>query len=157
MTLHSIEDRLAEHAFFADLPADRRALVAGCGRHARFDAGAALAREGAPAETFHAVREGRVAIQVAAAGRPPLVIATLGPGSILGWSWLFPPYRWLHDAVAVEPVRTIEFDGACLRGKCDADPALGYDLMRRFAAVFTDRLAAARMQLLDLYGDVARA
>ena len=30
---------------------------------------------------------------------------------------------------------SIAFDGACLRGKCEADHELGYQLMRRFAAV----------------------
>ena len=46
-------------------------------------------------------------------------------------------------------VRAIAFDGACLRGKCEDDPALGYELMRRFARVMVERLqrdpsAAAR-------------
>lgn len=48
------------------------------------------------------------------------------------------------------------FDGACLRGKCDADHELGYELMQRFASVMLERLQATRLQLLDVYGD-ARA
>ena len=43
---------------------------------------------------------------------------------MLGWSWLFPPYRWHFDARALSAVRATAFDGACLREKCDADPAL---------------------------------
>ena len=50
-------------------------------------------------------------------------------------------------------MRAIAFDGACLRGKCDDDPALGYELMRRFAQVMVERLQATRLRLLDLYGD----
>ena len=91
----------------------------------------------------------RVAIEVHAPTRGSLTIETIEPGEVVGWSWLFPPYRWHFDARAVSPVRATGFDGACLRGKCDDDPALGYDLMRRFAQVFIDRLqcdaaAAAR-------------
>ena len=37
-------------------------------------------------------------------------------------------------------VRATAFDGACLRGKCETDPALGYDLMSRFAQVLIERL-----------------
>jgi hypothetical protein len=53
---------------------------------------------------------------------------------------------------AVENVRAISFDGECLRGKCESDPAMGYDFMKRFAQVFMERLESARLQLLDLYG-----
>ena len=59
---------------------------------------------------------------------------------MIGWSWLFPPYVWHFDAQAITDVRVTVFDGACLRGKCDDDPALGYDLMKRFAQVFLERL-----------------
>ena len=40
-------------------------------------------------------------------------------------------------------VRAIAFDGACLRGKCESDPALGYDLMSPLRAG-DDRAAAVR-------------
>jgi hypothetical protein len=49
----------------------------------------------------------------------------------------------------------VAFDGACLRGKCENDHELGYELMRRFAAVLIERLQATRFQLLDVYGHVA--
>ncbi len=83
------------------------------------------------------------------------MIATLGEGAVVGWSWLFPPYRWSFDARALELTRTVAFDGACLRGKCEADTTLGYELMQRFAAVMLDRLQATRLQLLDVYGQPA--
>jgi len=49
-------------------------------------------------------------------------------------------------------VLAVRMDGACLRGKCDADPRLGYELMQRFAGLMTSRLQATRLQLLDVYG-----
>ena len=91
------------------------------------------------------------------AGRGPVVIETLHDGDVVGWSWLFPPYRWQFDARALEPSRAIAFDGACLRGKCEADHELGYELMRRFAGSIIERLQATRLRLLDVYGSrVAR-
>ena len=53
----------------------------------------------------------------------------------------------------LEPLAAVAFDAACLRGKCDADPALGYQLMGRFAQVMMQRLQWTRMRLLDVYGD----
>ena len=46
----------------------------------------------------------------------------------------------------------VALDGACLRGKCEADTALGYRLMARFARLTQQRLQETRLQLLDLYG-----
>jgi CRP-like cAMP-binding protein len=84
--------------------------------------------------------------------RGDLTIETVEGGDAVGWSWLFEPYRWHFDAVAVEPVRAVAIDGACLRGKCDADHELGYALMRRFAGIVIDRLQHTRIRLLDVYG-----
>ena len=74
---------------------------------------------------------------------------------MVGWSWLFAPYRWQLDGRAVQPCELIAFDGACLRGKCETDHELGYQLMRRFAANLVARLQATRFQLLDVYGNAA--
>ncbi|HVR13489.1 MAG TPA: hypothetical protein VMS41_06900, partial [Gaiellaceae bacterium] len=71
---------------------------------------------------------------------------------VLGWSWLFPPHRWHFDARALTAMRATAFDAACLRGKCDQDPKLGYDLMSRFAQVLIERLQWTRLRLLDIYG-----
>ena len=47
---------------------------------------------------------------------------------------------------------------ACLRGKCEADAELGYQLLKRVTAVMYQRLESARVRLLDLYGpEPARA
>ena len=42
-------------------------------------------------------------------------------------------------------------DARCLRGKCEDDPALGYELMKRFSAIMLRRMQRARMQFLDVY------
>ncbi|MGE5281709.1 MAG: cyclic nucleotide-binding domain-containing protein [Chloroflexota bacterium] len=150
--MRSIEDLVAELPTFAGLDPDQRELIAGCGSNRVFEAGEHLAREGDAADTFFAIRHGRIALELVAPGRGPLMIATIGAGSVVGWSWLFPPYRWSFDARALERVRAVAFDGACLRGKCEDDKALGYELMRRFTAIMLERLQATRLQLLDVYG-----
>ena len=101
------------------------------------------------------IRQGQVALEVYAPSRGQVIIATHGPGEVVGWSWLFPPYRWQFDGRATEPLRALAFDGACLRGKCDADHALGYELMRRFALKMLERLQETRLRLLDVYGHAA--
>jgi CRP-like cAMP-binding protein len=150
--IRTISQLIAEHPVFTGLgPADLE-LVAGCGRNVAFGAGEYLFREGGPANAFFLVRHGIVALEVFVPDRGPLVLDTVGEGELAGVSWLFPPYRWQFDGRAAKDTRAVALDGACLRAKCDADPRLGYDLMKRFAAVAACRMHSARLRLVDLYG-----
>ncbi|NUN48273.1 MAG: cyclic nucleotide-binding domain-containing protein [Candidatus Brocadiae bacterium] len=151
--MKSIDDLLTEQPLFSDLDPEHRRLVAGCGRLRRFEAGAWILKEGAAADMFYSIRKGQVALGIHVPERGDVVIETVGEGGVLGWSWLFPPYKVQFDARAVTAAATIEFDGACLRRKCDADPVLGYALMKRFASVMAARLQATRVQFLDVYGN----
>jgi CRP-like cAMP-binding protein len=155
--MHGIETLLADVPVFSDLGARELETVAGCGRNVRFDAGQQLFREGDAADVFYVVRHGSVAVETFVPARGPMMIETIEAGEVIGWSWLFPPYRWHFDARALTQVRATSFDGACLRGKCDSDPALGYTLMSRFAQVLIERLQWTRLRLLDLYGDGNRS
>jgi CRP/FNR family transcriptional regulator, cyclic AMP receptor protein len=150
--LQTLDELIAEAPVFAGLDAEYLKLIANCSVNARFAAGELLVREGDPAELFYLLRAGSVAIELDAPAGGPLLIETLYAGDVVGWAWLFEPYRWAFDARAREPVRAVAFDGACLRGKCEADHELGYELMRRFAASLTEDLQATRLQLLDVYG-----
>src|SRR5580765_5162701 len=150
--MQTIDALLREAPLFHGLSEDELTLIAGCGRNVTFAEDDVLFREGDAADTFYVVRHGRVALEAFVPGRASMTIETLDPGEVVGWSWLFPPYRWQFDARALVPVRATAFDGACLRGKCADDPRLGYDLMSRFAQVIVDRLQWTRLRLLDLYG-----
>jgi CRP/FNR family cyclic AMP-dependent transcriptional regulator len=148
-----LDEILADVPFLAGLNADELALLAGCASNVHFDEGEVLFREGDAANSFYVVRHGSVALELHVPARGGLTIETIEAGEVLGWSWLFPPYRWHFDARALSPVRATAFDGECLRGKCEQDPALGYDLMKRFAQVLIERLQWTRLRLLDVYGD----
>ncbi len=150
--MQTLEELIAAAPLFTGLSQAQLALIAGCGGNEHFAAGAELFHEGDQADRFFLIRTGSVALELEAPGRGRLVIETLQPGEVVGWSWLFEPYRWQFDARAREPTRVVAFDGACLRGKCEADHELGYQMMRRFAISVTERLQATRLQLLDVYG-----
>jgi hypothetical protein len=70
---------------------------------------------------------------------------------VLGWSWLFAPYRWHFGASAVQQTLAVELNGPGVRDLCARDPVLGYELMNRFLAVVVNRMQATRIRLLDLY------
>lgn len=150
--MQTLEPLLSEHAFFAGLhPADL-SLLAGCASNVRFESGQMIFREGDPANQFFLIRHGRVALEIFSHNRGPVSIQTLAEGDVLGWSWMVAPFVWRFDAKALELTRALALDAECLRRKCDADPRLGYELLKRVVQVMTERLQATRLQLLDVYG-----
>ncbi len=150
--MRGLQELIAEAPVFAGLDPKHLSVIAGCGRNQHAAAGSLLLREGDPADTFYLIRRGTVSLEIHAPGRAPLVIETLHEHDVVGWSWLFAPYRWHTDGRAVTECGLVAFDGACLRGKCDADHELGYELIRRFAAIVCERLQETRLQLIDVYG-----
>lgn len=142
---------VGEMEFFDGLDADTVALLAGCAKNVRYDAGDYIFREAQKADTFYMIRHGSVALELHVPARKPLVVETVASGGMLGWSWIIPPYHWSFDAHCTSLVRAIAFDGTCLRGKMEDDHALGYELMRRFTTVLADRLAGTRLRLVDMY------
>lgn len=151
--MQTLEQEIAASPVLAGMEPAHVQLIAGCGRNVQVPANKYLLREGEPADTFFLIRRGAVALEVHRPGHGGLVIETLAPGDAVGWSWLFAPHRWQLDARTLETCHLIALDGACLRGKCEDDHELGYQLMKRFASDLVDRLSATRMQLLDVYGD----
>lgn len=146
-------DRIVrEHRFFAGLKEEFCQLICGCAKNVRFEAGQFLFHEGDAADWFYLIRHGRVALTASLPGRGAMTFQTVDVGEIVGISWLLPPYRWMYDAKALELTRAIAMDGACLRGKCEADHDLGYEMMKRFVPVLVERLQATRLQILDVYG-----
>jgi CRP-like cAMP-binding protein len=150
--MRALDALLAEVPLFQGLTGEELELLAGCASNVRFREGELLFREGEPADTFYIVRHGMVALETFVPPLGGVTIQTVEAGEVVGWSWLFQPYRWHLDARALATVRATAFDAACLRQKCEDDPALGYDLMKRFAQVMIERLQWTRLRLLDVYG-----
>jgi CRP-like cAMP-binding protein len=150
--VRTLTDIVNELPALRSLSPAHRDTIAGCARNQVFAPGVELMREGDAADAFYIVREGGVAIVTQVPGRGEITIETLHAGDLLGWSWLVEPYRNAFGARALGTARVLALDGACLRGKCEADSALGYEMLKLLASVFAERLRDTRMRLLDLYG-----
>lgn len=152
MRTSSLEPVLSKHPFLEGLKPRHLELIVGCASNVRFDAGKFIFRQGQEADKFYIIRQGLVSLELYSPQKGAISLQTLRDGDILGWSWLIPPYNWRFDARALELTRAIALDGKCLRGKCDDDHDLGYELLKRFSDVMAKTLEAARLQILDVYG-----
>jgi CRP-like cAMP-binding protein len=145
-------DQLARFVPFARLSPAQRAAAARTARPVSYPEGTRLFDEGQDAKGCWLIQTGQVALQSDVPGRGPVTVHTLGPGDMLGWSWLVPPHHWHFTATARTPVTALALDTVALRTLADGDPALGYPLLLGVLEAALARLQATRWRLLDLYG-----
>jgi CRP-like cAMP-binding protein len=151
--METLERILSEHPFLRGMDEAQLKLLVGCASNVSFGQGEYLFREGEDADCFYILRHGKVSLETFAPGKGAIAILTLGEGEILGWSWLVPPHKWSYDGRALELTRAVSLDGKCLRAKCEEDHDLGYEIFKRFSVIISQRLAATRIQLMDIYGN----
>jgi CRP-like cAMP-binding protein len=151
MNQHTSPEFAAMHSFFWDFTLEQRAVLAE--RAEAFEAAPddLLTHEGKPAEAFYLINSGHVAIELHRPGLVPARIQSVGPGEAVGWSWLFPPYRWEFDARVIEAVKGVRYRAEWLREKCAADAGLAAVMYKKVAGMIAARLTSTRLQLLDLY------
>ena len=149
-----IEELLSAHPFVAGMGPEQVQHVRECARGlSSFEPDEVIFRAGGTANRCYLICRGNVAIEVHSPGHGARVVQTVGKGELLGWSWMFEPYRWLFDARALCETEVIELDGKTLRECAAKDPSLGFHVMSRVAVLLAGRLQATQLQLLDFYVD----
>ena len=143
---------VTEHPFLAGLNPRYRHLFTESASLLRCGVQQEIFHEGADADHFYLIHTGRVSLETFIPGKGLVTVQTLGPHEALGWSWLFPPYRWHFTARAIEPCEIVAFGAVSLRDKAEENHDFGYDLMRRVSQVMLERLQATRRKLVEFYG-----
>ena len=151
--MENLKEYLGTHPFFEGLKPEHLDLLVGCTRDVSFEEGQYIHREGEAANHFYLIRQGRVVVEASSPPLGVLGLLTVVPGEIFGFHWLFPPYQWAFDYRAAETTHALQVDGRCMRGECEQDHELGYQLMWRFAEVLSKTLNATRYQLLETIHD----
>ncbi|HXY47327.1 MAG TPA: cyclic nucleotide-binding domain-containing protein [Thermoplasmata archaeon] len=149
---HKLSREIASHPFFHGMTREFVHTVAAEAVERSFVADDMIAVEGTEADILYLVLEGKVALELGAADRPPITVQTVGSGEIVGWSWLVPPHRWRFSIRALKPTRLVAIDGGIMRRTLHAHPDWGFQFMVRFMPVLAERLENTRIQLLDIYG-----
>jgi CRP/FNR family cyclic AMP-dependent transcriptional regulator len=146
-------DFVSNHGFAAGFGEASVRLLKECAVAVRFQREQAIFKEGAVADQFYLITSGCVALEAFVPRRGPMTIQTINAGEALGWSWLFPPYRWHFSATAVEPTEAIGFDASALRERMLRNAELGRDVAMRVGELMLERLQATRVRLLEAYDD----
>jgi CRP-like cAMP-binding protein len=148
MARPAILDAFASHAFLQRL--DDRCLMDLASGALPFSAaaGGTIAHKGQPANAFYLVQSGTVSVGLDEDHEFARLL-TVGPGGVIGWSWLVPPHRWQFTCKADGAVSGLMFDAAWLRDRCDKNHELGYHLLKELMASVTQQLNAIREQPTD--------
>ncbi|MGZ4961114.1 MAG: Crp/Fnr family transcriptional regulator [Limisphaerales bacterium] len=138
------------HPFLKGMPDEYLKILEGSSMHAQFEPGDVIFREGEPANRFYLIHSGEVDLEADINGERLIPIQKAGPGDVIGWSWLFPPYYWHFGARAVTRTTATFYYGTRLREQCDENPAFGYELMKRISQVLLERLQSTRRRLSEI-------
>lgn len=142
---------LGAQPFLRGMPAEQLARLAELCTHVTVPAGQRLFEEDSTADRFWVIDAGQVTLDASVPGRGRVVIETLGRNDVVGLSWMQPPYQWRFGATTSQQMQAFAFDARAVRAACEADPALGFELSRRFSAVVVHRLQATRTRLLEAH------
>ena len=153
MSRNILTQTLEKIQFLQDMAPEHLEKIAEIAHIRDFDEYDVVFREGDPAENIYLIANGRVSLEVCAAGVGCKQLLTLSPGELLGWSSLLGQSRYTARARTPQAACLVQINVAELLNLCDRDPRFGYDLMRRTALALAKRLSATRIQLVNVYGD----
>ena len=157
MSNQSITEYLSAHEFFSEFSDDDLKFLCECSSMREIKKGQILFLQGEHADKFYVVRSGRISLQMPAIMGPTLEIQTVDEDQVLGWSWLISPYQWNFQTKAEDDSELLQFDGAAILAQCELDPKLGFELVKKFAALMSVGLNAARLKMMDEWNPVGFA
>ena len=147
-----LREALIAHQFTEGMDPEHVEMMMDCViGHSTFEEDDVIFRAGSQADRFYLLEDGEVALEVHSPAKPHRIVQTVSGGDILGWSWLFEPYRWSFDARALVPTTAIVLDAEKVRHCADEHADVGVIVIKRIAGLVVRRLQATRLQLLDLY------
>jgi CRP/FNR family cyclic AMP-dependent transcriptional regulator len=142
---------LEKLAFFEGFPPDYLKPLVGVAKVVELPADEIIFSEGQKSPNIYVVIEGKVALEIWAAGHGATVIQTVGPGRLLGWTPILSHGMMTATARVVEPCRLVAINAMQAVEACAQNPKFGMEFMRRTALALARRLGATRLQLLEAY------
>jgi len=118
-----------------------------------FEAGTQMYKKGDPARALIMIQEGKAILTMdgyLGPHRPPLQVTVdvITKGESMGWSAVVDPYIYTLGALCIDRIKAVSLDAPGLRSLMDADPALGYRVMKATAKVISNRLNHTRIILV---------
>lgn len=140
---------LAQVSLFEGLPEAELAQLAGAASRRLLDDGATLFRQGEPATTLHVVVSGGLILR-ADSGPRSVIVDSLAPGDLVGWSAMRGGATTLSTARAVGRTEVLAIPVDPIVALAAGGSAMAEVLLRRIVALAAAHLEASWRQLLQV-------
>jgi CRP-like cAMP-binding protein len=115
-----------------------------------YHSGTVLFEQGASAEHLYLVVEGEVTIRYKPEDGPPIVIARIRSGGVVGWSAALGNRFYTSAAICSEGAQLVRVRTRDLRYLCEVHPDTGILILDRLASVIAERLLHTHDQVMAL-------
>jgi CRP-like cAMP-binding protein len=144
---HIPSETLDSLPFFSGLSPDELDLLRVLFITCEVSEGEILFVQGRPAEYLYIVLSGEVEVRYKPDDGPPLTVARVEAGGVVGWSSALGSQVYTSGAVAATPTHLLQVRGSDLRNICERYPGTGVILLDRLAAVIAERLRNTHPQV----------
>lgn len=160
-------------SIFSEIPQDKLSAIAERCELLEFKSDEVIFEQGEVAKNLYGVLEGEVELSFVFQDRvlkadieyeesvqarfevleKPIVVDTLGPGDVFGWSALVSPRQLTAMARCSKPTRVFSLPADDLKATYDQDPALGYMIMEKLAEIIAQRLQTRTDKLIETWAE----
>jgi len=118
--------------------------------------GEILAHEGDKAESFFIVLDGEISICNHVPKKGSKILETLGPGEMIGWSWLLKSSHWSFDVRVHRKANVLKIPAAKIMQLMEKDSTFKEAIHLCVIEVLASRLKNTRILFNDLYQNSSR-
>ena len=115
-----------------------------------FSAGFELFEQDSPAENLYIVVQGEVVVNFKPDDGPPITVARVHTGEVVGWSAALSSRYYTSSAIAETYTQLLRVKGADLRRICRMYPDIGKIVQDCLAAVIVERVKITHAQVVAL-------
>jgi CRP/FNR family cyclic AMP-dependent transcriptional regulator len=152
MEVQNMADALKEIRFFKGLSDAELAQIADLSHEQSYAIGEICQAEGQSSNRVHILIKGRLGVILRipniAYSSNEIILETLNPGDLFGWSALIKGTPWSTLRV-LDTAKVLYINADELLGLCDRNSHIGYIMMKNLANLISSRLRKNRMSILN--------
>ncbi len=152
MVTQTVSEVLKHYSFFRGLDDEELEQVADISRRRSLTVGELCQTEGQAADHISVIAEGRVGTVVRIPNitynNAEIILDTLRPGDLFGWSALIKGTPWSTLRV-LEPTEVIQIEAEVLLDLCERYPHIGFVVMKNLSSLIASRLRRNRISTLN--------
>lgn len=167
------KELLKDFPIFSEIPQDQLSEIAQMGQISEFDSNETIFQDGEKAYNLYGVADGGVELSIKIRDKilktdikyeesiqthietveKDIIVESIDPGEIFGWSALINPRRFTTTAKCSKPARIISLPCEELKEIFEKNPRLGYVFMERLSEIISQRLRNRTDKLIESWNE----